>query len=207
MSETQQRNEGGAKEQALCRFIIHELHTTEQSYCRLLQMIYTNYMRPMEVALQAKDPLTIKKSNDILVLFCHLPQLLQLSERFLDQFTEIDLDTVINTFTALQDDFAIFLRYAVHYRSNWKSIRKACRSNALFLNIDQECLARKETNRLGMADYLIAPIQRVPRYCLLLKDLLRYTSKCDPRYPALESVLLKMMSLAAVMDKDKRRAL
>lgn len=94
----------------------------------------------MEAALRVKDPLTIKKSSDILILFCHLPQLLQLSERFLDQFMEIDLDTVIKVFTTLQDDFAVFLRYAVHYRSNWKTIRRACRSNALFLNIDQVCI-------------------------------------------------------------------
>ena len=33
---------------------------------------------------------------------------------------------------------------------------------------------RKETNRMGMADFFIAPIQRVPRYCLLLKDITLY---------------------------------
>jgi len=33
----------------------------------------------------------------------------------------------------------------------------------------QENLSRRDTNRLGMSDYFIAPIQRIPRYCLMIK--------------------------------------
>lgn len=37
------------------------------------------------------------------------------------------------------------------------------------MHVIQENLSRRDTNRLGMSDYFIAPIQRIPRYCLMIK--------------------------------------
>jgi hypothetical protein len=33
----------------------------------------------------------------------------------------------------------------------------------------QDTMRKKETNRMLLSDYMIAPIQRITRYCLLLK--------------------------------------
>jgi len=38
--------------------------------------------------------------------------------------------------------------------------------------------------------YLIMPVQRIPRYLLLLQALKDYTPSTDPDYPNLEKVLL-----------------
>jgi hypothetical protein len=89
-------------------------------------------MKPMVEASQSKDPLV--KSSDIPLLFNHLPQLVQLSDRLLDQFTKTS--NIGHVFKSIESDLVVFLKYAMHYRTNLKTIRKAC-SNVLFVKIDQ----------------------------------------------------------------------
>ncbi|KAI9278713.1 Dbl homology domain-containing protein [Phascolomyces articulosus] len=155
-------------------------------------------MQPMVIAMQNKDPLLVKKSGDIPTLFGHLPQLLKVSQELIQMLDrQVPVEHV---FMALQEELTIFLRYAVHYKTYFKTIRKACQTNVLLLSIERECLARRDTNRMGIADYLIAPIQRVPRYCLLLQDLLKHTETKDPSHYELCTAFKMMTTLASVMN-------
>ena len=109
------------------------------------------------------------KEDDIPVLFNHLPEMLALAEKILQCFQgHKQWVRVGRMFQMLEQEMVVFLKYAVHYEAHSKLIRRAC-NNVLFLKIEQESLTRKETNRMGIADYFIAPFQRVPRYCLLIK--------------------------------------
>ncbi|KAI8987157.1 Dbl homology domain-containing protein [Pilobolus umbonatus] len=184
----------------MIRFILNELIDTEESYNKLLLLIRTRYMEPMIAASKKKFPLV--KESDIPILFNHLPALLKLSNEILIRCkTSTNIGEI---FRDLESDLVVFHKYAAHYRSKTKTIRKAC-NNVLFLKIDQENLARKDTNRLGMSDYFIAPIQRIPRYCLLLKDLQKYTNKQVPQYYDLEYALNSLTQLAVTMDHVKMK--
>lgn len=102
----------------------------------------------MEAASQAKDPLV--KSTDIPILFNHLLDLVDLSDRLLKQF-ESTTNNVGLIFRSLESDLVVFLKYAMHYRANIKTIRRAC-NNVLFIKIDQvkkeytESIGTKETH-------------------------------------------------------------
>ncbi|KAI8342985.1 Dbl homology domain-containing protein [Chlamydoabsidia padenii] len=193
---------------ALQRFITNEIYVTEKSYHELLLLIKTRYMIPMLTASRNKDPLV--KFNDIPILFNHLITLIDLSEKILAGFTKDPHSPLANVASSigyqwlqLQDDWTVFLKYAVHYEINTKTIKRAC-NNLLLLKIEQDGLAKKDTRRMGMADYLIAPIQRVPRYCLLLKDLLRHTSTNDADYQYLVKVVNSMIGLARAMNDAQK---
>ncbi|KAI8364400.1 Dbl homology domain-containing protein [Blakeslea trispora] len=160
------------RDQMIARFIISELQSTEKSFYQFLLFIKSNYMEPM-LEKVSQSRYTLFKSNDVHALFYHLPDLISVASRTLKKLEEYDiLDcpglTIGRIFKELEQDFVIFLKYAVHYQGNLKAIRRAslsCCSKA----------QKTDDNRLGMSDYLIAPFQRVPRYELLLKDLLKYT--------------------------------
>ncbi|KAI9497692.1 Dbl homology domain-containing protein, partial [Zychaea mexicana] len=185
-----------------------ELYTTEKSYHRLLRLIQTRYMQPMIAASQEASPLV--KEGDIPVLFRHLPEMLQLSGKILQCFEDEPLPQgrfhntpslvrIGRMFQMLEQEMVVFLKYAVHYEAHSKLIRRAC-SNVLFLKIEQESLTRKDTNRMGIADYLIAPFQRVPRYCLLIKDLMKHTDRSDPQFAELDVALKMLTGLTVAMD-------
>ena len=52
----------------------------------------------------------------------------------------------------------------------------------------RQCLEQPECQRLWLDDHLIGPIQRIPRYVLLLKDLLRRTPPDHPDFGMLREV-------------------
>ncbi|KAI8086225.1 Dbl homology domain-containing protein, partial [Halteromyces radiatus] len=167
------------------------------------------YMTPMLRASQEKDPLV--KSNDVPILFHHLPTLIGLSSRILATRTSAPdkrpMDFLVpslgHQWLQFQEEWVVFLKYAVHFEVNTKSIKRAC-TNGLLLKIEQESLTRRDTKRMGMADYLIAPIQRVPRYCLLLKDLLKYTPTTHDDYWDLVKVFDTMTGLARAMNDTQK---
>ncbi|KAG2222429.1 hypothetical protein INT45_009441 [Circinella minor] len=225
------------KDRTLCKFIINELHTTEKSFHRLLKLIQTRYMHPMIIASQ--EPSSLVKESDIPVLFRHLPEMLQLSEKIVQCFEDIrhphnninhggsminrnhqrmtssssmlstsssvsanssySLIRVGRMFQMLEQEMVVFLKYAVHYEAHSKLIRRAC-NNVVFLKIEQESLTRRDTNRMGISDYLIAPFQRVPRYCLLIKDLIKHTDRNDPQFAELDVALKMLTGLTVAMD-------
>ncbi|CAO0801880.1 unnamed protein product [Mucor circinelloides] len=189
------------KDLAMVKFILNELIETEKSYNQLLVLIQDRYMRPMLAASQSKDPLV--KSTDIPILFNHLPELVQLSDKLLQSFQSTN--NVGKVFRSFESSFVVFLKYAMHYRTNIKTIKRAC-SNVLFIKIDQENLSRRDTNRLGMSDYFIAPIQRIPRYCLMIKDLQKYVHPFDTNYVELDLALKILTGLAVAMDYAQNKA-
>ena len=61
----------------------------------------------------------------------------------------------------------------------------------------RNCAGGKETtSRFSLADLMILPIQRVTRYCLLLKDLKRHTDVEHPDYVCLVHALEQLHTLA-----------
>ncbi|CAO3650589.1 unnamed protein product [Mucor hiemalis] len=122
------------KELTMMKFILNELVDTEKSYNQLLSLIRTRYMEPMIEASQTKDSLV--KSSDIPLLFNHLPQLLELSDKLLNYLDEARNNNIGHAFRLIESELVVFLKYAMHYRTNIKTIRKAC-SNVLFVKINQ----------------------------------------------------------------------
>ncbi|KAF7724965.1 hypothetical protein EC973_000546 [Apophysomyces ossiformis] len=135
------------KDAALAKFVILELYTTEKSYHRLLSMIQTKYAEPMEAASKIKDPLI--KPSDLPALFRHLPDMIKLSEKILDYFEpnpvwrDMQPVQVGRVFRQLENDLVIFLRYATHYQTYLKTIRRACNS-VFVLKIEQVKMPERE---------------------------------------------------------------
>lgn len=107
-------------------------------------------MKPMIAASQTRDPLV--KSTDIPILFNHLPELVDFSDKLLSGFNKTT-NNIGQVFKTIENDLVVFLKYAMHYRTNTKAIRRAC-SNVLFVKIDQvlfllvlslpSCIKRKQ---------------------------------------------------------------
>ncbi|KAG0257566.1 hypothetical protein BG011_003884 [Mortierella polycephala] len=62
----------------------------------------------------------------------------------------------------------------------------------------------RPASRADLKDYLIKPIQRICRYPLLLKEILRLTSLDDPEYQYLEQAHELMKGMAQEMDEAQR---
>jgi len=77
--------------------------------------------------------------------------------------------------------------------------------NPNFAAFIKKQLALPELKRLPFDSFQILPIQRIPRYQLLIKELLKYTEEDHPDFPNLTKSLQKVVEIAAEMDKRKQR--
>ncbi len=78
-------------------------------------------------------------------------------------------------------------------------------------DITFECVAlqqkaRDNEGKLSLDDLLIKPVQRIPRYVLFIKDLLKHTGPSHPDHAPLQKALGELTMLAERFnDREKER--
>ena len=63
---------------------------------------------------------------------------------------------------------------------------------------------QKEASGLDLASFLILPVQRLPRYVLLLKELQRYTPENHPEYKSLIDAIDHIARSLEIINESKR---
>lgn len=125
-------------------------------------------------ATQTSRPLV--NPNDISTIFAYIPNIIEVSNVLAYRFESVakswheQSSRVGAVFLQMENDFEVYIRYAVNFHHSQRCINRA-HNNILYRRFIQESLRKKETNRMGLSDYMIIPIQRVTRYSLLLKGV------------------------------------
>jgi hypothetical protein len=81
-------------------------------------------------------------------------------------------------------------------------LRKSEKENKRFRDLLESNLVKPENRNLNLASFLIMPIQRIPRYKLLIEELLRNTSDTHPDYPNLMSGLDLVAKVAKHINSE-----
>jgi hypothetical protein len=63
---------------------------------------------------------------------------------------------------------------------------------------------RERMDGMDLMSLLIAPVQRIPRYALLLREVLKYTPAHHEDHAGLQEALLKIEAVAARVNESKR---
>ncbi len=76
--------------------------------------------------------------------------------------------------------------------------------HCLFFRLQQR--ARDIEGKLSLDDLLIKPVQRIPRYALFIKDLLKHTSASHPDHSPLLQALGELTTLAERVNESQRES-
>ncbi|KAJ8343350.1 hypothetical protein SKAU_G00306790 [Synaphobranchus kaupii] len=152
------------------RHIVDEMVTTEREYVRSLRYIIDQYFPEMERPDLPQD-LRGKRS----VIFGNLEKLVD----FHSQYFLKELESCCNhplrvshCFLRHQDQFAL---YALYSKNKPKSdALLASHGNTFFRNKQLEL-----GDKMDVASYLLKPIQRMSKYALLLKDLIKEVGEAE----------------------------
>ncbi|CAG8809991.1 30849_t:CDS:2, partial [Racocetra persica] len=191
------------KSNQMRKFISCEIYSTEQSYLSHLKDLKRIFMDPFIDAAQQPNPLV--NPDDIETIFAHISDLIVLStiivedlESGMDPWQESE-SMVGEVFLKYRPYFETLLLYAENHEQSRMAIKRA-NENVLCRKFMQS-LKKPETSRLNLSDYMIMPIQRVTRYCLLLQELKKYTPECHMDYDDLCHAVDNMKTLALQCDK------
>lgn len=64
--------------------------------------------------------------------------------------------------------------------------------------------AKDSKSRLALDDLLIKPVQRIPRYVLFIKDLLKHTAITHPDHAPLQQALGELTTLVECVNASER---
>uniref|UniRef100_A0A182YJF4 Uncharacterized protein n=1 Tax=Anopheles stephensi TaxID=30069 RepID=A0A182YJF4_ANOST len=186
---TPQNNEADKRQQLRLQ-AVREIRTSEESYLRQLDLLLEYFVTP----LRQNGFLTEKVHNQI---FGQLDTIHNLSQELLKKLDE-NLDNVVKAFTNLGPFFKLYSVYAFDYRNSLCTLQSLMDKNPTLKRYITNTESRPEV-QMKLISLLITPIQRIPRYKLLLQQVLLYTSPSDVAYkPLLESIRLVEQSVSHI---------
>ena len=124
--------------------------------------------------------------------------------RFLFQLSVCDSVFVLYVFYVIADFLRLYTKYVVDYNESLTALN-SLKHNESFQRFLQKAKQDK-TNQgnLDLMSLMIMPVQRIPRYELLLREYIKYTPKQHKDLIALNQSLEKIKSIAVQINEHKR---
>ncbi|XP_040192175.1 guanine nucleotide exchange factor DBS isoform X7 [Rana temporaria] len=180
----------------LRRHVMNELIETERVYVEELLSVLEGYAAEMEspLVMHLLSPMLHNKKD---VLFGNMEEIYHFHNRiFLRELeTYIDFPELVGRcFLERMEDFQIYEKYCQN-KPRSESLWRQCSDAAFF----QEC-QRKLDHKLSLDSYLLKPVQRITKYQLLLKEMLKYSKNCEGAEDLQEALASILGILKAVND-------
>jgi len=107
-------------------------------------------------------------------------------------------------FLKLTDFLKVYTSYCNNYPKALTKTTSLRQSIPEFKSFIEKARSDPRCNDLEFTQFLILPIQRIPRYVLLLSDMVRYTPRRHEDYSKLNLALEKMRTVAEYVNEGKR---
>ncbi|KAM8854401.1 rho guanine nucleotide exchange factor 17 [Synchiropus picturatus] len=191
------------------KHVMMTLLDTEQSYVESLRTLTQGYMRPLKQPDGGSivDPLLVDE------MFYQIPEILEHHEHFLDEISRCvnqwhDRQTIGHLFIlsfSKEDLASMYSAYIDNFLNAKDAVRIAKEAKPAFHKfLEQNMRENKEKQALG--DLMIKPVQRIPRYELIVKDLLKHTPEDHPDHSFLLDAQRDIKRLAEKINKGRRSA-
>lgn len=174
----------------LRRKVCQEILSTENTYVKSLEgsLVY----------LKLCQQHNIFNSEEELIVFGNIPLILQLNLKFRDLLKHI-LDNEDQMLAQLFIDYApefktVYMNFFINYKKSIDLLSSSRFKSKEF----QETLKDEKVN---LQTLLITPIQRIPRYLLLLKELDKRTNNDHPDKLLIQEAILKIDDTATQINK------
>jgi hypothetical protein len=100
----------------------------------------------------------------------------------------------------------VYTVYVNKYNSALETLVECRTKNKKMAAFLEKQTSSARCNGLDIGSYLIMPIQRIPRYVLLLQELLKFTEPAHVDYAGLQMATTKMREVADYVNERKREA-
>ncbi|KAM9958204.1 hypothetical protein ACTFIW_001064 [Dictyostelium discoideum] len=191
------------------KMIAQEILQTEKVYVQKLRAIVDVYLTPFKVAATENPhpPLTLDQIHsifsEILIIFNYNSHFYsKLDERMKENSNLLILGDLFLSITDFLKSYSVYVNNYTKAMSTLEKVKKNPNVEALLQTFQQN----PACDSLDLNSLLIMPVQRVPRYILLLNELIKCTDPKNPDYENLNKALEKMKVLASVINENKREA-
>ncbi|XP_041366523.1 rho guanine nucleotide exchange factor 39-like [Gigantopelta aegis] len=184
-----------AKRERRRRKLEKELFETELAYIYHLELIHKYFDFPLRFACLIPEDAHAR-------LFSNVEQLLEVNRKLLDLMEQTSVGQAfrqIGPFLKLYSTYANGHEQALSVLQEWKQKKPE------FSDYIKTQEARPEVQGLTLNALLITPVQRIPRYKLLLEGLLEHTPKDHHDYHSLHDATSQIADIAMYINDHIRQ--
>lgn len=186
------------------RQAIQEILTSERSYIDQLNVLMQFFVRPL------RDRTDLISAAQYQAVFGQVEMIYSLNAELLHEL-EADLDNVARAFKRMAPFFKLYSVYAFDYNRSQLILQELTDKNANFKKFLEANESRPEVQR-KLISLLITPIQRVPRYRLLLQQVVLYSSPSDSDFRGLQDSIREVEATVqhlntVIQDQENTQAL
>eukprot|EP00026_Physarum_polycephalum_P001533 Phypoly_transcript_01535.p1 GENE.Phypoly_transcript_01535~~Phypoly_transcript_01535.p1 ORF type:complete len:1058 (+),score=191.57 Phypoly_transcript_01535:98-3271(+) len=194
--------------------LIHDILQIERNYVNVLNLLIKKYLNPLQSSAKSQRPIIptdkIKTIFSIVEVIFNYHQLLldTLESRFKRWIADnMALPLLIgDIFIRMTDYMSCYSSYINNYNASLQTINECRKTNPGFLQFLKRVESDPEVRNQEIESFIITPVQQLPRYVMLLNDLLRNTPIEHPDHGSLSSAVEKFRRLTSFVNEQKREA-
>lgn len=186
------------------RNVIEEIITTERDYVSDLRVVSEVFIQPL------RDQQIIQP-DDLMQLFSNIELIASVNREVMKEFearsgedTEVLL--VGDIFLRMADFFKMYTTYCANQPKSIAALERLQARVPAFNDFLAKNMENEQARGLTLFGFLIKPIQRICKYPLLLKDLLKHTDEEHPDYENLRKAQVKIEAVVEYVNERKRLA-
>ncbi|KAL0480372.1 Ras-specific guanine nucleotide-releasing factor [Acrasis kona] len=188
--------------------LIKEIETTERTYVECLLLVRNLYLIPLQSVKTDKERFGITNA-ELQILFINLEQLLRLHQIFFfnlkEEMGNWPVIQIGEVFLQQAPLFLFYITYINQFQKSTDLLREIKNREPNFVLFLNEQKKRPESNYLGLESLLITPVQRLPRYSLLLRELIKVTPEDHVDYDDLVYASERIALLNQTINAEKAR--
>ncbi|CAL8110714.1 unnamed protein product [Orchesella dallaii] len=166
--------------------VAKELMDTERKYCHTLKTIQETFALPLKNSgiLSMKDINTLFPEEVFKLYEKHCGLLGLLEDRLATWKNKPTVGDLLERFINGEDAnvLRLYTSYVNDFPEVLKTFHKLCRSSTDFTRFLKSTLEHPTCGGLDLGAFLLTPVQRMPRYILLLKQMMKFTDVGHPDY-------------------------
>ena len=169
----------------------------------------TEYMQPLIVL--SKDPRSFVSPEttdgifgNILAVYGFSAQFLPMIETRMKRWS-VSRTRLSDLYMYIENGKKVYQEYIANFDKS-ANILSSCLRNYEFNKWHEEVCHKEKLNGLRLNSFLIMPVQRMPRYELLLRELITHTPEDHPDLPALKSAYDNLKEVSKSINEFKRSA-
>lgn len=180
---------------------VNEVLSTEKTYLDLLSFLVDKVEAPLKKA-------DILKPDQIKLIFSNIKSIRGISESLyrdlVKDYKNFPSFKVSRSFVAIASFFKMYKVYINNYDKGADKLTKLMKKNMKFQKYLNEVLRSPDNKgQLGITDLTILPVQRIPRYRMLLEGIIKYTNPKNIEYNDLKSALKTVEECASFVNASR----
>ncbi|KYQ92196.1 pleckstrin (PH) domain-containing protein [Tieghemostelium lacteum] len=173
------------------RTVIAELFETERTYVARIKDLLKIFVNPLKQKVKNE---MILQPDEIDTIFSSISMIYKCNSIFLDRIEEIYLK--FNKWLCFGEKileqiplFECYIDYIINYEYAQKTLKKLTQSSKALSEFIKAGENKPELDDLDIGDLMIMPVQRIPRYIMLFKEIRKYTPIHHADYQSIDKAL------------------